>query len=346
MNRSLLLAALGVGGYLAYRALKPRYDFRGKHAVVTGGGRGLGLILARQLADAGARLTICSRDADELARAEAELTDRGAQVFAAECDVTARDRVREFIAVARQKNGPVDVLVNNAGVIRVGPLEEMREEDFEQSLLTHFWGPVYTTLEVLPEMKARGSGRIVNISSFGGKVAVPHLLPYCSGKFALTGFSDGLRAEVAEHGVAVTTVCPGLMRTGSHINAEFKGRHEEEYAWFALGAGMPGLSMNAERAAAKILAACARGDAEAVLGWPAKVAVAARGIAPNLVADALALVNRFVMPEPGGIGTASLRGRHSRGKLPDFVTTLADNASERNNEVQAAAVPPPLPAKS
>ena len=92
------------------------------------------------------------------------------------------------------------MLINNAGVIRVGPVEEMREEDFEQSLQTHFWGPLYTTLEVLPEMKARGRGRIVNIASFGGKVAVPHLLPYSVGKFALVGFSDGLRAEVANTG--------------------------------------------------------------------------------------------------------------------------------------------------
>ncbi|MBN9118496.1 MAG: SDR family oxidoreductase [Planctomycetes bacterium] len=346
MNRGLLLAALGVGGYVAYRALKPRYDFRDKHAIVTGGSRGLGLVLARQLAGAGARLSICSRDPDELARAVSDLAGRGARVVAVECDVTDRDRVREFVAIARQRNGPIDVLVNNAGVIRVGPLEEMREGDFEQSMRTHFWAPLYTTLEVLPEMKARRQGRIVNIASFGGKVAVPHLLPYCAGKFALVGLSDGLRAEVARHGVVVTTVCPGLMRVGSHLNAEFKGRHEEEYAWFALGAGMPGLSMGAGRAARQILSACARGDAEAVLGLPAKVAVAARAMCPNLVADALALVNRVVMPEPGGIGNAAVRGRDSRGKLPAAATALVDRAAAANNELHAAAVPPPLPATS
>ncbi len=343
MNRGLLLAALGVGGYALYRALKPRYDFRGKHVLITGGSRGLGLVLARQLADEGARLSICSRDPNELSRAVADLTERGARVVAVECDVTDRARVREFVAVARQRNGPVDVLVNNAGVIRVGPVEEMREEDYEQSLQTHFWGPLYTTLEVLPEMKARRQGRIVNVASFGGKVAVPHLLPYSVGKFALVGFSDGLRAEVAQHGIVVTTVCPGLMRIGSHLNAEFKGRHEEEYAWFALGAGMPGLSMGAERAARKILSACARGDAEAVLGLPAKLAVAARALCPNFVADALALVNRVFLPEPGGIGTAVARGSQSRGAIPALATALADRAAAANNELHAANVPPPLP---
>lgn len=346
MNRSLMLAAIGVGGYFAYRALKPRYDFRDKHVIITGGSRGLGLVLARQLADAGARLSICSREPRELARAVAELAERDARVIAVECDITDRERVREFVAVAHQKNGPVDVLINNAGVIRVGPFEEMRTEDFEQSLLTHFWGPLYTTLQVLPEMKARQRGRIVNIASIGGKIAVPHLLPYSVGKFALVGFSDGLRTEVAKHGITVTTVCPGLMRIGSHLHAEFKGRHEEEYAWFALGSGTPGFSMNAETAARKILAACASGDAEVVLGLPAKLAVAAKAACPNLVADALSLVNRLLLPEPGGIGSAVARGRDSRGVLPKFITTLADRAAAANNEVHAAVKPPPLPTNS
>jgi NAD(P)-dependent dehydrogenase (short-subunit alcohol dehydrogenase family) len=344
MNRALVLTAGGVGLYLAYRSFKPRYDFRGRHVLVTGGSHGLGLVLARQLADSGARLSICSRDPDELARAVPDLAGRGTRVVAVECDVTDRDRVREFVAVARRRNGPVDVLINNAGVIRVGPVEEMRAADFEQSLRTHFWAPLYTTLEVLPEMKARRHGRIVNVASIGGKVAVPHLLPYSVGKFALVGFSDGLRAEVARHGIAVTTVCPGLMRTGSHLNAEFKGRHEDEYAWFALGNGMPGFSMSAETAARKILAACARGDAEAVLGLPAQLAAALRALCPNLVADALALVNRVLLPEPGGIGTAVARGRDSRAGLPALATALTDRAAAGNNEVHAAPVPPPLPA--
>jgi short-subunit dehydrogenase len=193
-------------------------------------------------------------------------------------------------------------------------------------------------------MKARRAGRIVNVASIGGKVAVPHLLPYSAGKFALVGLSDGLRAEVARYGVTVTTVCPGLLRTGSHLNAEFKGQHDKEYAWFALGNGLPGFSMSAETAARKILAACARGDAEAVLGWPAQLAAAARALFPNLVADALALVNRVLLPDPGGIGSGVARGRDSRGRLPAFATALTDRAAARNNEVHAAAVPPPLPA--
>jgi len=346
MNRALLCAAVGAAGYAAYRAMKPRYDFRNKHVVITGGSRGLGLVLARQLEAVGARLSICSRDADELDRAEAELSARGTSVYATECDVTDRARVREFLSVAALRNGPIDVLINNAGVIRVGPMEVMGEEDYEHSLKTHFWATFNTCHEVLPAMKARGAGRIVNIASFGGKVAVPHLLPYSTGKFALVGFSEGLRAEVAEDGIVVTTVCPGLMRTGSHLNAEFKGRHAEEYAWFAMGNGLPGLSLSAETAARQTLAACARGDAEAVLGLPAKLAVVAQALCPNVTADALALVNRWILPKPGGIGARFARGSASRGKTPEFATTLSDRASVQNNELGAAAIPPAIPSPS
>lgn len=345
MKRAFLLGALGVGGYLAYRALTSR-DYRdtfgGKHVVITGGSRGLGLVLAREFAKAGARLSICSRDHDELARASDDLSEYGVRPVAVECDITARERVREFLAVARQQNGPVDVLVNNAGIIRVGPLETMREEDYEYALQTHFWGPLHLIEEVVPEMKGRGSGRIVNITSVGGKIGVPHLLPYCASKFALVGFSQGLRAELARYGIVVTTICPGLMRTGSPPNAEFKGQHEDEYAWFTLGDSLPGSSMSAESAARKILAATARGDAEVVLGLPTKLAVAAQAVAPNLTSALMALANKYVMPGPGGIGTAVAKGRDSRGKLPDAVTVLTHRAAERNNEAEAQPVPPPI----
>ena len=111
--------------------------------------------------------------------------------------------------------------------------------DFEDAMGTMFWGMVYTTLAALPQMTERGAGRIVNITSIGGKVAVPHLLPYCCAKFAAVGFSEGIRAELAKDHIKVTTVVPGLLRTGSHANAVFKGDHHKEYGWFSLAATRP-----------------------------------------------------------------------------------------------------------
>ena len=103
-------------------------------------------------------------------------------------------------------------MINNAGVIQVGPVEHMDLDDFGNSLDVHLWGPLYLSLAVLPHMKRRGAGRIVNISSIGGRVAVPHLLPYSVGKFALVGLSDALRVEMRRHGIYVTTVCPSSAR--------------------------------------------------------------------------------------------------------------------------------------
>ena len=335
MNRALLLAGLAFGGYHLYRAVKPRYDYRDKHVMITGGSRGLGLALAQELARRGANLSICSRHGDQLDTAAAQLRGLGAKVFAEPCDLRDPGAVRRFVASAQQNLGPVDVLIHNAGVIQVGPLDEMTEDDFRESLEIHFWASYYAVMAVLPGMRARKRGRVVNVTSIGGKIAVPHLLPYSTGKFALAGFSDGLRAELAQDGIVVTTVYPGLMRTGSHLNAEFKGRHEDEYAWFAAGNATPGLSSSAASAANSILNSCALGDSELVVGLSAKFGAITRALMPNLTGELLALVNRHVLPEPGGIGTGRMKGHQSRGKLPPAVTTLSDRAAKSYNETPA-----------
>lgn len=166
------------------------------------------------------------------------------------CDVGDRARVEGFVRTAGERFGRIDVLVNNAGVIQRRPAGHIDPRRLRGGAADHFWGPLYATLAVLPALRERGEGRIVNISSLGGNLSVPHLLPYSASKFALTGWSEGLRAELARDGIAVTTVCPGLMRTGSPRNAFFKGRHRAEYAWFSLGDALPFTSMSAARRAA------------------------------------------------------------------------------------------------
>ena len=336
----LLMAAAGVGTLLAARsALRREYDLRGKVVLLTGGSRGLGLVLARRLADRGARLAICARDTDALERAEVELRQRGAEVLALPCDLTDRAQIDAFVAETVERFGHVDVLVNNAGTIQVGPMEVMLPEDYEVAMRTHFWAPLFTTLAVLPGMRERQEGRIVNISSIGGKVAVPHLLPYTASKFALTGLSEGLRSELAKDNILVTTVCPGLMRTGSPRNARFKGQHREEYAWFAISDSLPAASTGAERAAARIVRALCRGEAEVVVGLPAQLAVVFHGLLPGLTADLLGAVNTYLLPEPGGIGVWSARGSDSESALaPSPLTSLTDRAAARNNELDRGPV--------
>jgi NAD(P)-dependent dehydrogenase (short-subunit alcohol dehydrogenase family) len=301
MKSSNLLIGLaaGVGAAVAASTLLRRSpdDLAGQVVLITGGSRGLGLSLAREFASRGCRIAICARDPEELANARRDLQERGAEVLTIECDVADRQAVDRMIARALSHYGRIDVLVNNAGEIQVGPVDAMTLEDFERAMNVMFWGTVYPTMSLLPHFKQRGTGRIVNITSIGGKVAVPHLLPYTCAKFAAVGFSEGLHTELAQTGIKVVTIAPGLMRTGSYINAEFKGDTEKEAAWFGVSSSTPGLTIAGDRAARQIADATARGTAEKILTPQANLLAKAHGVAPGLTSQILALVNQWLLPE-------------------------------------------------
>jgi NAD(P)-dependent dehydrogenase (short-subunit alcohol dehydrogenase family) len=300
--------------------------------VITGGSRGLGLELARLFARDGARVAILARDREELDRAGAELAARGAEVLPVVCDIRYLEEVEQAVGDIADHFGSIDVLVNNAGVIQVGPLAHMRYDDFQQAMAVHYWGPLHMILATLPYLRGR-NGRIVNISSIGGKVAVPHLTPYTASKFALVGLSEALRAELAREDVLVTTVLPGLMRTGSPRNVTVKGRHEAEYAWFLLSDSLPLMSTSAARAAHQIVDACRYGDPELIITTQARLAIALNGIAPGLVAALAVLANRFLPGPTGPEGDQPRPGRSSRPEwIPSLVTRLTDKAAVRNNE--------------
>ena len=252
-KRIALFSALGLGALVAAQGWRRRdpYVFQGKSVVITGGSRGLGLVMARELADEGARLTLVARSEDDLDRAATDIRKRQpfVDVLTVVADVRRRYDAERSIAQALEHHGSVDVVINNAGIVQVGPIDHMSLADYEDAMNTHFWGPLYMIVAALPHMRRLGAGRIVNISSIGGKIAVPHLVPYSASKFALVGLSDGLRAELAADNIVVTTVCPGLMRTGSPVNAMFKGRQPQEYAWFAVSDSLPLSSIDATRAA-------------------------------------------------------------------------------------------------
>lgn len=339
-RNNLLLSAGMVGACVAARwaeRFSRRISLQGRTVFITGGSRGLGLVLAREFVDQGANVAICARDGSELERAEFDLVRRGGNVLAFRCDVSDREEAVKGVQRVAEHFGNLDVLVNNAGVISVGPMELMTLDDYEEALRTHFWGPLYTTLEALPHLRlaasTRGGARIVNISSVGGKLAAPHMLPYSASKFALTGFSEGLRIELARDNVLVTTVCPGLMRTGSPRNAFFKGKHHEEYLWFNVADSLPLSSMSATRAARRIVSACRKGDAELVLSLPAKAAVLFHDLCPELFADVSGLLNRL-LPSAGGIGAERVTGAQSESTVTQsWVTSLTQRAARENNEM-------------
>jgi short-subunit dehydrogenase len=328
------LALLGAG--LLIRAVvrnSRKYDLRGRTVLITGGSRGLGLVLAREFGRRGARVAICARNREQLSSAAEDLRSHGVEVYSFACDVSKKDEVQAGIEALRQHWGRIDVLVNNAGTIAVGPIDSQTAEDYRESLDIHFWGPLYTTMAVLPEMRRRREGRIVNISSIGGRISVPHLVPYSVGKFALAALSEGLHAEVLRDGVYVTTVYPGLMRTGSPRNANFKGQHRAEYAWFSISDSNPLASVSAERAARQIVSACESGRSRLIISVPAKLAIKLNELLPEIFSALLGLTSRM-LPGPGGIGTDKARGYESFSAVsPSWLTALDERAARRNNEV-------------
>ena len=215
--------------------MTPRDSFTGKVVVITGGSRGLGLALARRLAKENAKLAILARDQQELVNAKSDLAKYGSTVTTWACDVKNESAVISTIEEVVTLLGGIDVLINNAGEIVVGPLDAMDRKDFQDALDIHFWAPFNVTFASLPHLYQSHFARIINITSFGGKVAVPHLAPYCVSKFALVGLSDALRAELSSKNISVTTVVPGLLRTGSHKNAFFKGQHRKGVHLVLLG---------------------------------------------------------------------------------------------------------------
>ena len=307
-----VLTAAAVGAAVLIRNYKnrqPDRSFLGQVVLITGGSRGLGLQMAREFGRRGARLAICARDSAELDRAKDDLERRGYEVLPVTCDVTDEQQVRDMVRQVTARYSRVDVLVNNAGAIHVGPIESMQIGDFKNAMDVIFWGTLYPTLALLPSYMARQSGKIVNISSIGGKVSVPHLAPYSAAKFAVAGLSEGLRAELSKHNITVTAIFPGLMRTGSYRNAHFRGDSAAEAGWFSTSALLPGLTLSAGRAARMIADATRDAVNERVLGAPAWALDRVHTLFPAKTMELLGAAATVLLPAIAG------RGRLEAGAL-------------------------------
>jgi len=306
-------AALGLLVTGAAYLLLPKRGRQAKVVVITGGSRGLGLALAERYGRSGARLVLAARDAEELAAARATLLQRRAvrhedDILLVSADLSDEHQASGLIASALEAFGRIDILINNAGIIEVGPAEDQPLEAYRRAIETNFYAALYTTYAALPYLLARNEAAgkhapqssIVNISSIGGKFPVPHLLPYVASKFALTGFSEGLHAELRHKGIRVTTVCPGLMRTGGEVHAQFTGQVEREKAWFLVASRTPILSASVRHAAHRIFHAVAAGRAEITITPQAWLAARIHGLCPETTQRAAALIHQYLLPAPTG----------------------------------------------
>jgi NAD(P)-dependent dehydrogenase (short-subunit alcohol dehydrogenase family) len=321
-----LLAAGGVGAALI--AMRPRYTFNEKVVLITGGSRGLGLVLARELVARGALVGLMARDTRELERAR-ETICSPSLVQLLTGDVTNREDVERAVSNLVQRFGRIDVVINNAGQILSAPFDDTTHDDFKAMLDVHLWGTLNVTRAALPHLSRHGDARVINICSIGARIPVPHLSAYCASKFAQAGLSAVMAEELRAKGIRVTTVMPGLMRTGSHVQAWFKGDHPAEFAMFSLVGGLPGTSMGAERAARLILAASARGQAEAIIPFTVRQIAKASALFPNLAQAVLRAVTR-ALPGPGS--NVALQGRHmSLNPALQAAIALSERAADRNN---------------
>lgn len=304
----LAIGGAAIATWFFWQTFRRTFSFAGKVVLITGGSRGLGLILARQLCAEGARVALIARDRHELERAHDQLTKYKGKVVPIECDLLQLEQIEQSVNKVIDEFGRLDVLINNAGAIEVGPFEHMQREDFERALRLHFWAPLNLIKAAIPHLRRSDDARIVNIASIGGRVAVPHLAPYCASKFALVGLSDVMRAELAREHIHVTTVTPGMMRTGSERNARFKGDHQAEHSWFSLSTGLPGGSINAERAAAKIISACRHGSSSLTFPLAARTLIVGNALFPNITGEIMKLVSSMLPAPSGSEGDVSLSG--------------------------------------
>lgn len=327
--------ALGASA-LALRAWPgKRASFKGQTAIITGGSRGLGFALAEELVKEGANVTLLARDPEELSRATARLKQiPGARILALMCDVTDHEQLDDAFNETEEQFGSIDLLVNNAGAIAAGPLESMNQSDYVAQVNLHLMAVVKATELIVPIFKRQGGGRIINISSLGGKMPVPHMATYCASKFALSGFSQTTAIELAHMNIHVTTVYPGLMRTGSPIQAVFKGDFQREYAWFALSSATPGLTISASRAARMILKAAKDGRTEIILSMPAKAGIWLHTRFPEIFRVLMAGVNRLLPHDSSTeshTGAASADWFNRRLWSAPFRAILS-NAKQRYNQ--------------
>lgn len=205
-------------------------DLAGRWIAVTGAGSGIGEAIARAAADRGANVAACDLDAARLATVETRLRSLGADVVAAQVDVADAQSVDDFAAAVHERVPAVDIVVNNAGMTLAASALETTPEDWSRVIGVNLMGVIHGCAAFAPAMCTRGQGgHVVNIASMDGLAAMEGFAAYSTAKFGVVGYSESLRAELAHHGIGVTTVCPGPVRTALVHDMEARGRFDGTY---------------------------------------------------------------------------------------------------------------------
>jgi NAD(P)-dependent dehydrogenase (short-subunit alcohol dehydrogenase family) len=343
MRRSALFSTLaGVAAAAVFtsvmRRRARRLDLQGLVAVVTGGGRGLGLAITRELLARGCRVAICGREGPLIERSVAALRAEGHDVFGMACDASAPDQVQRFVHSVIEHYGEIDLLVNNAGQCFVGPAAELSPADMDKALRNIFWVHYHPTAAVLPHMRSRLFGRIANITSFGGIVPLPHQAAYVAGKYAATGWSRSLTIELRKEGVLVSTITPPPLRDDAPMYVHFNGEVEGEFSWFTWALTSHLTSATPEKTARTVVDALAHGDRERAVTFMSWLLSRTYGLAPNLVSHVLTWIERGMPPTraPGAFSSTMLGFQIAHESSDPTVQRLG-----RRAEADAAKYRPP-----
>jgi short-subunit dehydrogenase len=253
--------------------------FRGQVVIITGASAGIGKALALQLASQGTKQAIAARRADRLEQVATECRSRGGEVLAIPTDVSDEAQCKNLIEKTVATFGRLDMLINNAGMAASALLDEFPDlRLFRQTVDINLYGTVYCTYYALPYLK-HSKGRIVAVSSLGGKSAIPYNTPYCASKYALHGFFDSLRMELVQHGVSCSVICPWWVITEFHesqLNKDGLPRGQRGRAIYSKN------MMTADQCAAITLAAAYKRRREVLMG-PGILAVLLKTIAPGFL---------------------------------------------------------------
>jgi short-subunit dehydrogenase len=282
-------------------------SFEGKHAVVTGAASGIGAATAVELARRGADVTLVDIDEVGARRTAAAVDALGVRADVAQCDLSDAAQTEAFCAAMRAKK-PVDVLVSNAGIAVVAPFSKTTDHDWDRLLEINLRSALRLTRAFVPDMVERGRGNIVFVASLAGLLGAPGMVGYSTSKFALVGFAEALRHDLAGTGVSITTVCPGYVRTNLHANTRYENDGFKRFL-----DDPPALyGMKSEAVAVKLCNAMLAKRALMVLG-PEKIGWWLKRIAP----EAAHVVTGFVQRKTGiGAGAPQDAYSSARGLVP------------------------------
>jgi hypothetical protein len=283
MPKRLLSGGRGKGG------------FAGKIVLVTGAASGLGRGIALAFARAGSDLVLVDIDEEGLRETAAMVEGAGSRALTRRVDVSRREEMEGLAGEVLSSWGRVDILVNNAGVGVGGELEAIPIEDIEWIVGINLMGEIYGTRLFLPQMIERGEGHIVNVASLSGLVLLPFHIAYTTTKFGLTGFSTALWAEVRRHGIGVTLVCPGAVKTNisehTRMHSKSQGQQDSAERFERL---LQERGMDPEEAGRRVLEAVAAGKFLLLLGFESYLLYYLTRLFPSLMRRVVSILTGFV----------------------------------------------------